>query len=156
MHMLLLGKVEVIVQFSSLRCKAMRVLNCVECAGFIKWLKTLTSGPEPSLSSHSHWIATGHKHPMLSTQLQVDDRLFLVQVGYLYILGVRQGVRVPHIYWRTSLESFYPRTVWLSWSRSILGWNDSPGVVLSQDSMTPLESFYPRTEWLPCSRSMPG
>ena len=42
------------------------------------------------------------------------------------------------------------------WSRSILILNDSSGVVLSQDSMTPLESFYPRTEGLPWSRSITG
>ena len=44
----------------------------------------------------------------------------------------------------------------LPWSRSIPGLNDTPGVILSQDSMTPLESFYPRTERLPWSRSIPG
>ena len=46
----------------------------------------------------------------------------------------------------TTLESFYPRTDRLPWSRSIPGQNDSPGVVLSQDRMTPLESFYPRSQ----------
>ena len=46
----------------------------------------------------------------------------------------------------TPLESFYPRTEWLPWSRSIPGLKDSHGVILSQDRMTPLESFYPRTE----------
>ena len=46
----------------------------------------------------------------------------------------------------TPLGSFYPRTVGLLWSCSILVQNDSCGVVLCQDGMTPLESFYPRTE----------
>ena len=44
------------------------------------------------------------------------------------------------------MELFYPRTVRLPWSRSIPGLNDSPGVVLSQDRMTPQESFNPREE----------
>ena len=39
---------------------------------------------------------------------------------------------------------------------SILSQNDYPGVVLSQDRMTPLESFYPRAEGLPWSCSIPG
>ena len=34
---------------------------------------------------------------------------------------------------RTPLESFYPRTEGVSWSRSIPGQKDSTGVVLSQD-----------------------
>ena len=34
---------------------------------------------------------------------------------------------------RTPLESFYPMTEGLPWSRSIPGQKDSPGVVLSQD-----------------------
>ena len=34
--------------------------------------------------------------------------------------------------------------------------NDSPGVVLSKDCMTPLESFYPMAEGLPWSRCSPG
>ena len=54
------------------------------------------------------------------------------------------------------LESFYPRTEKLPWSRSIPGQNDSSGVVQSQGRMTLLESFYPRTEGLPWSRSIPG
>ena len=49
----------------------------------------------------------------------------------------------------TPLESIYPRTERLPWSRSIPRLNDSPGVVLCEDRMTPLESFYPRTERLP-------
>ena len=36
------------------------------------------------------------------------------------------------------------------------GQNDSPGVVLSQDRMTPVESFYPRTQLLDWSHSIPG
>ena len=44
------------------------------------------------------------------------------------------------------MESFYPRTQGLAWSRSIPGQIESPGVVLSQDRMTPMGSFYPRTE----------
>ena len=54
------------------------------------------------------------------------------------------------------LESFYPRTEGLQWSRSIPGQNDSPGVVVFRDRMTPMESFYARTEGLPWSRSIPG
>ena len=54
------------------------------------------------------------------------------------------------------MESFYPRTEWLPWSRSIPGLNYSPGVVLSQYRMAPIESFYPRTELLPRSLSNPG
>ena len=42
------------------------------------------------------------------------------------------------------------------WSRFIPGQNDSPGVLLSWDGMTPLESFQPRTEELPWSRSITG
>ena len=34
--------------------------------------------------------------------------------------------------------------------------NDSPGVVISKDCMTPLESFYPMAERLYWSRSSPG
>ena len=45
----------------------------------------------------------------------------------------------------TPLESFYPRTEGLRWSRSILGLIYSPGVVLSRYRMTPMESYYPRT-----------
>ena len=56
----------------------------------------------------------------------------------------------------TPLESFYPRTECLPWSRSILGLNDSLRVVLSQDRTTPLESLYPSIEGLPWSRSIPG
>ena len=56
----------------------------------------------------------------------------------------------------TPQESFYPRAEGLPWSRSTLGQNDSPGVVLSQDRMTPLESFYPRTELLPWIHSIPA
>ena len=54
------------------------------------------------------------------------------------------------------LDLFYPRTECLPWSRSILGLNDSLGVVLSQDRTTPLESLYPSIEGLPWSRSIPG
>ena len=56
----------------------------------------------------------------------------------------------------TPLESFYPRTEFLPWSRSVLELNDSLGVVLSQDRTTHLESLYPRIEGLPWSRSIPG
>ena len=56
----------------------------------------------------------------------------------------------------TPLQSFYARIERLPWSRSILGQNDTPGVVLSQDRRTPLESFYPRIEGLPWSRSILG
>ena len=42
----------------------------------------------------------------------------------------------------TPLESFYPRTEWLPWSRYIPGENDSSRVVPSQDRMTPLETFH--------------
>ena len=73
------------------------------------------------------------------------------------------------------MESFYPMTERLPWSRSIPGQKDSPGVVLSQgqddspgvvpipgqinspvvnlsqDKMTPMESFYP-----PDSNDSPG
>ena len=55
-----------------------------------------------------------------------------------------------------TLESFYPRTECFLWSRSILGLNESLGVVLSQDRTTPLESLYPSIEGLPWSRSIPG
>ena len=54
-------------------------------------------------------------------------------------------------------------------SRGIMSWdgttltltltltqNDSHGVVLSQDLLTPLESLYSGTETLPWSRSIPG
>ena len=54
------------------------------------------------------------------------------------------------------LESFYPRTECLPWSRSILGLNDSLGVVLSQDRTTPLESLYPSIEGIPWSCFNPG
>ena len=54
------------------------------------------------------------------------------------------------------LGLFYPRTEWLPWSCSILGQNDSPGVLLSWNGMTPLEPFHPRTKWFPWSRSIPG
>ena len=43
------------------------------------------------------------------------------------------------------MESFY-----------YIGLNDSPGVVLSQDRMSPLASFYSRTVGLPWSRSISG
>ena len=43
----------------------------------------------------------------------------------------------------TPLDSFYPRTECLPWSRSILGLTDSHGVGLFQDRTTPLESLYP-------------
>ena len=56
----------------------------------------------------------------------------------------------------TPMESFYPRTEELHWSRFIPGHNDSERVVLSHDRMTPLESFYPRAEGFPWSRSIPG
>ena len=54
------------------------------------------------------------------------------------------------------MESFYPRTVAIHWSRSKPEQKDSPGVVLSQDRMTHLESFYPSTEKLRWRRSIPG
>ena len=56
----------------------------------------------------------------------------------------------------TPLESFYPTTEGLPWSRFIPGQNDSYGVVPLKDSMTPLESFYSRIEGLRWSRSIPG
>ena len=57
----------------------------------------------------------------------------------------------------TSLESFYARVEGLPLSRSIRGQKDSPGVVLSQDRLTPLESFFStRTEGLRWSLSIPG
>ena len=37
-----------------------------------------------------------------------------------------------------------------------MGQNDSPGVVLSQDRMTPMESFYLRTQRLARSRYIQG
>ena len=54
------------------------------------------------------------------------------------------------------MESFYPRTVAIPWSRSNPGQKDSPGVVLSQDKMTHLESFYPSIEKRRWRRSIPG
>ena len=36
------------------------------------------------------------------------------------------------------------------------GQNDSPGVILSQDRMSPMASLYPRTEGLHWSRFIPG
>ena len=56
----------------------------------------------------------------------------------------------------TPLESFYPRTEGLLWSRYIPGLKDSPGVVITQDRMALLESIDPRTEGLNWSRSIPG
>ena len=67
----------------------------------------------------------------------------------------------------TPLESFYGRTEFFPWSCSNPGQKDSPGVVLSQDRMTPLESLTedrmtplesisPGMERLPFSSSIPG
>ena len=56
----------------------------------------------------------------------------------------------------TTLESFYPRSEYLPWSRSFIGLNDSLGVVLSQDRTTSLESLNPSIEGLPWNRSIPG
>ena len=46
------------------------------------------------------------------------------------------------------MELVYPRTERLPWSLCIQAFKDSPGVVPSQDRMTPLGSFYARTEGL--------
>ena len=44
----------------------------------------------------------------------------------------------------------------LQGSLSVLGWNDSRGVIPSQDRRTPGESFHPRTEGLHWSHSVLG
>ena len=43
-------------------------------------------------------------------------------------------------------ESFCPGMKRLQGSRSVLGWNDSRGVILSWDGTTPGESFCPEME----------
>ena len=44
----------------------------------------------------------------------------------------------------------------LQGSRSVLGWNDSTGVILFWDRMTPGESFYPEMERLQGCSSFRG
>ena len=51
-------------------------------------------------------------------------------------------------------ESFYPGMERLKGNHSVLGWNDSKGVILSWDGTTLWESFYPRTDGLQGSRSV--
>ena len=53
-------------------------------------------------------------------------------------------------------ESFSPRIERLLWSHSVLGYNNSRGVILSSDRMTPGQSFSPRIEQLPGSHSVLG
>ena len=53
-------------------------------------------------------------------------------------------------------ESFCPRMERLEGSHSVLGWNDSRGVILSWDGTTPGESFHPRIEGLQGSHSVLG
>ena len=48
----------------------------------------------------------------------------------------------------TPWESFCPEMERLQGSHSVLGWNDSRGVILSWDRMTPGESFHPKIERL--------
>ena len=45
-------------------------------------------------------------------------------------------------------ESFCPWMERLQWNHSVLGWNESRGVILSCDGTTPGESFGPRIEQL--------
>ena len=53
-------------------------------------------------------------------------------------------------------ESFCPGMERLQGSHSVLGWNDSRGVILSWDGTTPGESFGPGIELLQGSHSVLG
>ena len=53
-------------------------------------------------------------------------------------------------------ESFCPEMDRLQGSHSVLGWNDSRGVILSWDGTTPRESFYTGIERLQGSHSVVG
>ena len=56
----------------------------------------------------------------------------------------------------TPVESFCPGMERLQWSHSILGWNDSRGIILSWDRTTPRESFCPGIERLQWSHFVLG
>ena len=56
----------------------------------------------------------------------------------------------------TPWESFCPGMERLKGSRSVLGWNDSVGVILSYDGMTPVESFFSGIKLFQGSRSVLG
>ena len=54
----------------------------------------------------------------------------------------------------TAGESFRPEIEQLQGSHSVLGWNDSMGVILSWEGTTPGESFCPGIERLQGSQSV--
>lgn len=85
----------------------------MERAGFIatkddyQVIETLTSGPEPSLSSSSTELP-----PYVATQPQVDDRLFHVQVEYLHICYTMALYVVYKDFKCLSTKSIYAKVPW--------------------------------------------